>query len=61
MVLPLAVDSGRPGRMVSFSQVMQTIKYGTLSERYLRLPTVTWIDIGAGVADQPSLTVTTKA
>ena len=61
VVLPLAVEAGRPGRMVSFSQVMQTLKYGTHSERYLRLPTVTWVDVGAGVADQPSLTVNSKS
>ena len=60
-VLPLAVEPGRPGRMVSYSQVMQTLKYGTHSERYLRLPTVTWIGIGAGEADRPSLTVKSLA
>lgn len=49
VVLPLAVASDKPPRLVSFSDLLQTMKFGEHSNRYLGLPEVEWVDIGAGL------------
>ena len=49
VVLPLAVAPGKPGRLVSYTDVVQTLPHGEYTARYLSLHGGRWIDIGAGV------------
>jgi hypothetical protein len=49
IILPLQVEAGKSHRLVSYSEVMQQLKYGDQSERYLGIYDVQWINIGAGV------------
>ena len=51
IALPLKVQAGQPHRLVAYSEVLQTMKYGDLSEHYIDLPVVNWVDIGAGVPE----------
>lgn len=53
VTLPLSVEAGKPGRLVAYSALMQTLKHGEHSERYKRLGNVEWIDIGAGIPRDP--------
>lgn len=57
VVLPLRVKSGKPNRLVSYSQVIEKLKYGDLSQQYLGIPDVEWVDIGAGAPDSKPVTV----
>jgi hypothetical protein len=57
IVLPLAVAAGRPGRLVSYSDVLHHLPHGEHSDRYLDLPDSDWIDLGAGVPDHPIMSV----
>ncbi len=57
IVLPLGVQAGKQNRLVAFSDVLQKLKYGDQTERYLGLPFVSWIDIGAGVPEQEPFAV----
>ena len=59
VVLPLQIGGGKPNRLVSYSEVVEKLKYGDLSQVYLGIPDVEWIDIGAGVPDQEPMTVET--
>ena len=52
LVLPLATEVGKPGRLVSLSEVVERLKYGDQSERYLNIANVDWVEIGAGVPEQ---------
>lgn len=53
ITLPLVVAPGKPGRVVAFSALMRNLEYGEHSKRYKSLSNVQWLDIGAGVPDQP--------
>ncbi|MEQ9446132.1 MAG: hypothetical protein RJS98_11240 [Rhodospirillaceae bacterium] len=53
ITLPLGVAPGKPKRLVAFSALMRTLEYGEHSKRYKSLSNVEWINIGAGVPDQP--------
>jgi len=57
VTLPIAVEPGKPGRLVAFSAVMRKLEYGEHSQRYKSLANVDWIDIGAGVPDDPPMVV----
>ena len=52
LVLPLETQDGKPDRLVSLSEVVEKLKYGDQSERYLNMSNVNWVDIGAGVPEQ---------
>lgn len=56
IVLPLSIDGGKPNRLVSFSEVVEKLQYGDVSQIYLGIPDVEWIDVGAGVPDQAPTT-----
>ncbi|NKB45474.1 MAG: PAS domain-containing protein [Alphaproteobacteria bacterium] len=57
VVLPLQVKAGKPNRLVSYSEVVEKLKYGDQSQVYLGIPEVEWIDVGAGVPDHTPTTV----
>ncbi len=57
VVLPLGVAPGRPGRLVSYTDVLKTLPHGEQTARYLSLHGGRWLDIGAGVPDHPPATV----
>lgn len=57
VVLPLHVESGKPHRLVSYSEVVEKLSYGDLSQQYLGIPEVEWIDIGASVPNQSPMAV----
>lgn len=57
VVLPLQVGGGKPNRLVSYSEVVEKLKYGDLSQQYLGIPEVEWVDVGAGMPDQVPMTV----
>ena len=54
VVLPLTLPDERTPRVVSYSTVLQKLAYGDHSERYLGVTEAEWIDVGAGVPDQPT-------
>lgn len=53
VTLPIGVEAGKPGRLVAYSALMRKLEYGEHSERYKSLANVEWIDLGAGVPDDP--------
>lgn len=55
--LPLNIETERLPRVISYSSVLQQLKYGDHSERYLGLTAVDWIDLGAGIPDDAPLVV----
>ncbi len=57
ITLPLIVEPGKPGRLVAYSGLMRKLKFGEHSERYTRLANVEWIDIGAGIPEDPPMTI----
>lgn len=57
VVLPLGVAPGRPGRLVSYTDVLNKLPDGELTARYLSLHGGRWIDIGAGIPDHPPVVV----
>lgn len=57
VTLPIGVEPGRPGRLVDYSALMRKLEYGEHSERYKSLANVEWIDLGAGVPDDPPMVI----
>ena len=57
IVLPLGVAPGRPGRLVSFTDVLKKLPHGEHTARYLSLHGGRWLDLGAGVPDHAAVTV----
>lgn len=57
VVLPLGVSPGRPGRLVSYTDVLRNLPHGEHTDRYLSLHGGHWLDIGAGVPSRPAITV----
>ncbi|MDG2321851.1 MAG: hypothetical protein P8L79_16490 [Rhodospirillaceae bacterium] len=50
--LPIRCRQEMTSVVLMILDVMQTWKYGDMTERYMNLPEGSWIDLSAGVADQ---------
>lgn len=50
--LPIRCRQKMTSVVLMILDVMQTWKYGDMTERYMNLPEGSWIDLSAGVADQ---------
>jgi len=57
VVLPLSIASGRPGRLVSYTDILNKLPHGELTARYLSMHGGRWIDIGSGVPEHPPVVV----
>lgn len=53
LLLPLAVDPGKPARIVTFSQLIGEVRENEPVDRFASAGRRHWLDVGAGVPDHP--------